>query len=470
MSRSRWLRIALAVAPFTAFIYTAASWTRFYLTGNLELRPSVPLTWCSGSGSLALAILGSCCVIAYLTVEQGDIKRILKCSLLVHGCLLLAIPLQDSDFFVYLSHGTLVAHGLNPHVVGSAVLGNSPIVALSPWRNTPSPYGPVATLITAAGGFVGEKTHSPVWVNGAAYKIIAGLLDIWGLLLAAAVTRRADMGTSTQGFAAFALNPLLAWAVAAQGHNEGLLVLFSLIFLWAMQRQYDVVATVALTLGTMTKFVFGPLVAVYLLVTGRASMKRALLLGALCAALSVILFWPWWPGLQTLLSFSQPKGLPADTIHSAASMHWVIFRLQSHLGMSEKTMQTTYHLFSGVGKICAGMLFLVLAPRASIKTLPHVFVIVLLSLIATSVWLMNWYFLWPLPFAIVETDRRWQRMVLATTVLAVLASGPGKSVLIQPPVQFAVVVAILAWRAWNIDQAGQLAPQRRQPSNQLQIG
>jgi len=139
MSRSRWLRIALAVAPVTAFIYTAASWMRLYLTGSLELRPSVPLTWCSASGSLALAILGARCVIAYLTVEQGDIKRILKCSLLVHGCLLLAIPLQDSDFFVYLSHGTLVAHGLNPHVVGSAALGNSPIVALSPWRNTPSP-------------------------------------------------------------------------------------------------------------------------------------------------------------------------------------------------------------------------------------------------------------------------------------------------------------------------------------------
>jgi hypothetical protein len=65
---------------------------------------------------------------------------------------------------------------------------------------------------------------------------------------------------------------------------------------------------------------------------------------------------------------------------------------------------------------------------------------------------MNWYFLWPLPFAIVEADRRWQRLVLATTVVATLVSGPGRLVLIQPPVQFAVLLALFKWRSWDLKQ------------------
>ena len=453
-SRTRWLGIALAVAPATAVVCTAASWIRLYLTGSLELRPSLALTWTSGSASAALAILGACCIVAYRNVEKDDLRRILRCSLLVHGCLLLAIPLQDADFFVYLGHGALVAHGFNPHLVGAVALGDSPLIALSPWKNTPSPYGPVATFITAVGGVLGEWAHSPVWVNGATYKLLAGSLDLWSLCVASAVARRAATASAARGFAAFALNPLLAWAVAAQAHNDGLIILSSLIFLWAVQRDRDVVATVALTLGTMTKFVLGPLLAVYLLVVSRRSMRRALLLGALSAALSGALLWPWWAGIHSLLSFSHPAGIPVDTIHSVASIHWVIFKVQQRAHISDHAMWTTYQGWTRLGWGVVLVLFLVLAWRASKTTLAHVFAIVLLSIIATAVWLMNWYFLWPLPFAIVEGDHRWQRLVLGTTVVATLASGPGRLGLIQPPVQLAVVVALLGWRAWNLERAG----------------
>jgi len=453
-SRTRSLGIALAVAPVTAVVCTAASWIRLYLTGTLELQPGPAMTWMSGSASAALAVLGACCIVAYRNVEKDDLDRVLKCSLVIHGCLLLAIPLQDADFFVYLGHGALVAHGFNPHLVGAAALGNSPFMTLSPWKDTPSPYGPVATFITAIGGVLGKWTNSPIWVSGVAYKLIAGSLDLWSLFVASAVARNAATTGAARGFAAFALNPLLAWAVAAQAHNDGLIILSSLMFLWALQRDRDVVAAVALTLGTMTKFVLGPLLALYLLIVCLHSMRRALLLAALSAALCCALLWPWWPGIHALLSFSQPVGLPVNTIHSAASIHWVIFKLQQKAHISDHTMWRTYQLWTQLGWGSVLALFLVLTWRASRDTLAHVFAIVLLSIIATVAWLMNWYFLWPLPFAIVEAGRRWQRLVLGTTVVAALASGPGRLVLIQPPVQLVVVVALLGWRAWSLDRAG----------------
>lgn len=236
-TRTRWLELSLAVAPITAVVCTAATWIRFYLTGSLELRPGPALSWTSGSASCALAVLGACCVVACFNVDKDDLSRILKCSLLIHGCLLLAIPLQDTDFYVYLGHGTLVANGFNPHVVGVVALGDSPFLALSPWKNTPSPYGPVATLVTAIGGVLGKWTHSPIWVNGATYKIVTGILDFWGLFVASAVARRAATTSAVRGFAVFALNPLFAWTVAAQAHNDGLIILSSVIFLWAFQRE-----------------------------------------------------------------------------------------------------------------------------------------------------------------------------------------------------------------------------------------
>lgn len=451
--RRRRLGIALAVAPITAVACTAASWIRLYVTGTLELRPGPALTWTSGSASAALAILGACCVVAYCNVEKHDLPRILRCSLLVHGCLLLAIPLQDADFFVYLGHGALVAHGFNPHLVGSAALGDSPLVALSPWKNTPSPYGPVATYITAVGGMLGKWTRSPIWVNGATYKLISGGLDFWSLFVALAVARRAAVTSAARGFTAFALNPLYAWAIAAQSHNDGLIILSSLIFLWALQRDRDVLATIALTLGMMTKFVLGPLLAIYLLVLGRRSMRRAILLGVLSVVVSGALLWPWWAGLPSLLSFSQPGGIPAHTIHSAASLHWVMFKVQQRAQISDHAIWTTYRVCTWLGWGMVIVLFSVLAWRASGASLAHVFLIVLLGITATTVWLMNWYFLWPLPFAIVESGNRWQRLVLGATVVATLASGPGHFVLIQPPVQLAVLVALFVWRGWNLKPA-----------------
>lgn len=452
-SRARWGGIALAVAPATAVVCTAASWIRYYLTGSLELRPGHAMTLTSGIASVALAVLGACCLVAYRNMELEDLGRVLKCGLLVHGILLLAIPLQDTDFFVYLGHGALVAHGLNPHLVGVAALGDSPLVPLSPWEHTPSPYGPVATIITAIGGLLGKWANSPVWVSGVTYKLLAGSLDLWGLFVASLIARRAATVSAARGFAAFALNPLLAWAVAAQAHNDGLIVLASLTFLWALQRDRDVLATLALTLGTMTKFVLGPLLAVYLFVVWRSSIRRAISLGALSAVVSALLMWPWWPGLHSLLSYSQPVGLPADTIHSAASIHWVVFRMQRWADVSEQAIWVTYRMWTSVGWGLVLVLFSVLAWRASKKTLAHVFTMVLLSIIGTVVWLMNWYFLWPLPFAIVEKDQRWQRFVLGTTVVAILASGPGRFFMIQPPVQLAVVIALLGWRAWIVEPA-----------------
>jgi len=83
-----------------------------------------------------------------------------------------------------------------------------------------------------------------------------------------------------------------------------------------------------------------------------------------------------------------------------------------------------------------------------------VFEMVLVSIVATATWLMDWYFLWPLPFAIVETDQRWQRLILASTLIAALVPGPFRLVLIQPVVQLSMLCALFVWRAWNLEGVG----------------
>lgn len=453
-SSNRWLAIALLVAPAMGVIYTAASWLRFYLTGSLILSPGLAMNWNSGIATIALAILGVCCLLAYRSVELGDLPRILKCSLLVHVFLLFAIPLQDTDFFVYLGYGTLVAHGLNPHRVGIAALGNTPLADLSPWGNMPSVYGPVATLVSAVGGFVGEWAHSPIWANGVTYKLLSGCLDLSCLFLAFAVARRAATASAGRGFAAFALNPLVAASLAAQGHNDVLIILSSLGFIWAVQRNRQFAATVVLTLGTMAKFVLGPPLALYLFLVGRQSLRRALLLGAISLALSCALIWPWWSNFHSLLLILWPVDQQQHTIYSAASIHWFIFKIQQRIHMPDRIIWSTFQAFSLLRWMIVLLLFSALTWRASTTSIFRVFEMVLVSIVATATWLMDWYFLWPLPFAIVETDQRWQRLILASTLIAALVPGPFRLVLIQPVVQLSMLCALFVWRAWNLEGVG----------------
>ncbi|WP_370948130.1 polyprenol phosphomannose-dependent alpha 1,6 mannosyltransferase MptB [Amycolatopsis sp. cg5] len=135
--------------------------------------------------------------------------------------LLFVPPFLSGDIYSYLAQGELARRGFDPYTTGPAAL-DTPLTSLvSPfWQRTPSPYGPVFTLIerliaTVSGGnvHIGVTLCRLVAVGG------IGLM-IW------AVPRLAErVGTPAEhALWLGVLNPLVLWHFIGGGHNDALMV------------------------------------------------------------------------------------------------------------------------------------------------------------------------------------------------------------------------------------------------------
>lgn len=94
---------------------------------------------------------------------DGSAWRVLAIGAAWAAPLLVAPPLGSRDAFAYACQGWLWRAGLDPYTMGVAD-GGCPWTAAVPelWWHTPTPYGPVAVLLTAAvtglGGLLGALT------------------------------------------------------------------------------------------------------------------------------------------------------------------------------------------------------------------------------------------------------------------------------------------------------------------------
>jgi hypothetical protein len=101
------------------------------------------------------------------------------------------------------------------------------------WRDAPSVYGPAWIAISSV---VGATWGSDVLAQVLAYRLIADaghwatLAALWWAL------RRLRPGAEPLGLALYAWNPLVVFEFAANGHNDGLLILFLLLAMGCVAR------------------------------------------------------------------------------------------------------------------------------------------------------------------------------------------------------------------------------------------
>ena len=147
-------------------------------------------------------------------------------------------PLLSNDVFSYVAQGGVSRAGEDPTRFSAFVLGwSSPLLqAVDPrWRDTPSPYGPLATLIERAAA--GER---PV-VAIMALRLLALLAVAAAGVLVVHLARRADptsAGAATSALLLTWANPLLVLHVVASVHFEGVLLVLVLAALWCLHRSH----------------------------------------------------------------------------------------------------------------------------------------------------------------------------------------------------------------------------------------
>ena len=299
---------------------SAVTWLRWAIAGTLAVD-AAPIS--IGTRTLVLAVFGALAAVAgwqYLRLIDRaypvDAARLAWGSVVLQMVAATALPVTSNDVFSSLAYGRMAVEGLNPYCVGPAALPHGdPVAALvgPMWIDTPTDYGPIATAL----GVVAAGTGSVVG-GLVAYKLVLLIAVVASIAVA---YRAARDRRDAHAFALFAFNPLLAWEVTGQGHNDGLVVLGVTAALLLARRQRPWMALAAFDFALYAKLGAAPVLGLFLVHQWRASPMRPFAMAGASLLAGAVLYAPFWAGPKTLRGFALlTAGGPAWTSHSLADV------------------------------------------------------------------------------------------------------------------------------------------------------
>jgi len=455
------VRVWLALAVAFGAVYTTATWSHFMATHGLRLQeypPSPELAQARLVAMMALLALTVSCVQVYRLAGAHDLRRIFVHAIGLHVCMLFALPILSTDLFTYLAYGALATRGFNVHAVGPAALGDSPLVALANWPNTPSVYGPMADLINRVAGQVGAWCHSPVWAAGAAYKTILGAADLASIWAIQSIAKTRDTRGATAGFALFALNPLVASEIAGQGHNDGLVVCGAALYILAAWSGRNSAALLALAGGAYAKLALAPALLLHGCWVFKDNWRRGVRAALPAAALGAALYGPMLGGggafAALAVAFNRQRA--SESGFALYMLFWKLFR---HVDGSETSNIVTYALFTWIGRLLLLLAFLAAVRHArNAVDVIHWNLVILLAVLGTATTMAPWYFTWLLPFVAVDAEESLHILAMVITFPAALVlAGPHFQTILNPAAQ----VVALFWVVRTLYRAGVATGVRR---------
>jgi hypothetical protein len=372
----------------------AVSWLRYALTGTLRLEgfPEPLWLWALFGGFAALAGISF-----FRVLSRGGGS--LRLALLLQLCAAPALPLTSSDVFCNLGYGRVAALGHSPYTdAPSSLAEDDPFRThvYPKWAVYPTPYGPVVALFNLVAAVAGSF---PVAL--AIFKLLMLLFTCLAIRVAWSLSRET---------AFFACNPLIAWELSGQAHNDAILVLGFCLFLLAAARHRWGLAAGALALSLCTKPAAVPFVGLAILWQLRSSPRRALLFVGVSAALAVALYAPFWTGPSTLSAILRElRGDPEHLTHSFTAVVYSLF---------------SYNLVYRVLQLASMLLLVFLAVRACVRsvsleeTARGAAVFYLAYGLAAAPWFQPWYITWALPLLLVVEDAGLRKVAAVWSALA----------------------------------------------------
>jgi hypothetical protein len=267
------------------------------------------------------ALVAWCCVIGlwlvYLPLVWKLRGQAIDPRLVLGGAIAIGIvavvvpPLFSTDPFSYAMYARFeTVYHANPYL--STARSVAPADALIPylyWRDIPSPYGPLWTLISQV-IVGGEDTPLEMILRLKMVAFALTLLDGW---LIYSFVRRRWPEQAGWYYLAFAWNPMVILEGIVIGHNDVLILAVMLGSALLLARGRPVLAVVGLTASALIKYSTLPAVGLgglrLLLRTPiRARWWLALRLAAATLAVAVCAFVPYWTGYASVMSTVNEPG------------------------------------------------------------------------------------------------------------------------------------------------------------------
>jgi hypothetical protein len=396
------------------------SWFRFALEPTTRIDthtvPFLLATALSGAGLIVTAV---CALRLAPAASRLSWRTLWRCAFAVQALCFLALPLNSTDVFSYLTLGKLTLSGLSPYLHTPTALGDSPyLVPLlgERWIHELSAYGPLFHWVAGFAVALGEKSPWALWGSLWAFKALMFATVLAALAITARHLRATRPEAAAEVFVVLALGPFVAWEICGQGHNDGLVLLFLVAFFALAVRGREALAVMALAAGISIKYSLAPLLGLYLVLLARSSLRRALTLGLLSALTLAAGFAPEGRSL-TLAPILQLLGGDAGRVaHSLADLLCMVF---DWLGMPAASAYAVRTL-STISVLLGLSVLAWTAFRA--RTLPEVargYLLFLMAMFLTAPWFQPWYCAWALPVLLVEPDARWRRFVALYMVITV---------------------------------------------------
>lgn len=214
--------------------------------------------------------------------------------------------LLSKDLFDYMGHGrVLVEHGANPFVTPASAYGGDRFTAAMGWVTATPLYGPAwASLVAAltlagAGSFTGTALLFKLLF--ASVHLLNGWL-VMTIVRGWRLTGEPATGAPAKALraAAFYLwNPLVLTQTIADAHNDGVALLWLLVAILLLQRRDDMMGAACAAMSVLVKYVTAPALILLLVQRWRASgWAAAAKLAVVGALVAVVAYLPYLSGFD----------------------------------------------------------------------------------------------------------------------------------------------------------------------------
>jgi hypothetical protein len=359
---------------------------------------------------------------AWNTPQHVSLERLLLVALAIQCCAFPALPLTGDDLFVNLANGRLLQRGYNPYRNTPADLGVDEFNAFVPeiWFRWITPYGPINTWLSRLTVSPGRLWPS-IWVFKSAMLLCATTIVLlaYGFCRSCLPTER-----RARSFILLAWNPLLAWELSAQAHNDGPMLVCTTAFVWAAFSRREWLSSALLIAAFYAKFAVAPVLGLHLCYRARRSWWRAGVTVVAMLAAGICLYYPFWYG---------PKVL-TNSLVEARSEQWHVANSFVSLAcdsVEPYSLALKQDLFA-VWSVACRLFFIGLASwyawRATtiFRVIRDSLIFLLLFETIGKGWFFPWYVTWLLPLAMADQDERLQRVVAVYSLLVLLLYIPSE--------------------------------------------
>jgi alpha-1,6-mannosyltransferase len=392
--------LAAGAAQGTSFFVPASriafpGWMRGPLYGlDLELTPS--------DGSLLLIAMFAGYLGILACARALPVRLTVGAAVMLHGVFLLAPPLFSADVFAYIDYGRLaLLHHANPYLHGAAAAPSDQVRPFVLWRDTPSTYGPLFTLLSVV--FVPLGVAGALW----ALKTLAALAGLACMALTWRIARLLGHDPLTP-MLFVGLNPLLLAYEVGGGHNDLLMMTLLLAGAVAIVKHRDGAGGALLTAAAWIK----PPAGLALALAAVQRRSRRLAIGAGTASVAA--------AASGYLAFGSHTFGFLDAIQdqqAVVALDSVPGRVLALLSLPSLPPGLRFAFLGGFVGCLALLLFSVARHRMCWLRASGW---AMLALLATSAWLLPWYLVWVLPLAGLSRDRMLQAATVAMIAFVLL--------------------------------------------------